>query len=405
MNEYYIVYDSQLDKFVKIKKLKEEELVKCIESYATFLTGKDVGISDYIKKLIVEFIPHHKTYDIDECAESLFECIVEVYPGLQIEFVCKHLNESLDENANAPVVVKTLKQINAIKARITKKLIGQDDALEKCLNAIKLVSSGLEKYISLFFIGPTGVGKTELARLLASEYLGSNKKLLKINCGEYSNSHEYAKLVGSPPGYIGHNEKGILTEKASQSSEWIICFDEIEKAHDKLIDLLLNLLDEGKITDSHGTELDFEKSIFVFTSNVGLKGNLGRKQVGFDATEVSYEEAKSEIQNEFENKFSPEFRNRLDGVIHFNQLNKSDVSIIAKNHLKKLPIKMSKRLVNYVVDNSFSPEFGARNIKRYIKNNITVKVAEKILDGHQLGPWKIAFSKKNELSLEGPDDI
>lgn len=405
MNEYYIVYNAQLDKFVKIKKLSEAELVKSVNSYGIFLSGKNVGISDYIKKLIAEYIPNHKNYDLDECAESLFECLVEVYPGLQIEFVCKHLNEGLDEEEGSPTAVKTLKQINTIRTKIAKKLIGQDEALEECLNAIKLLSSGLEKHISLFFIGPTGVGKTELSRLLASEYLGSNKKLLKINCGEYSNSHEYAKLVGSPPGYIGHNEKGILTERASQSSEWIICFDEIEKAHDKLIDLLLNLLDEGKLTDSHGTELDFSKSIFVFTSNVGLKGNLGRKQMGFGATTVDYNQAKGEIQDEFELKFSPEFRNRLDSVIHFNQLNKNDVAIIAKNQLKKLPVKMSKKLVTYVVEQSYSPEFGARNIKRFIKNNITVKVAEKILDGQQVGPYKIAFSGKNQLTLEGVDNI
>lgn len=405
MNEYYIVYNAQLDKFVKIKKLTEQALIKSVNSYGAFLSQKNVGISDYIKKLIVEYIPTHKSYDLDECAESLFECLVEVYPGLQIDFVCKLLNEDLDEGETSPTVVKTLKQINTIRTKISKKLIGQDEALEECLNAIKLLSSGLEKHISLFFIGPTGVGKTELSRLLASEYLGSSKKLLKINCGEYSNSHEYAKLVGSPPGYIGHNEKGILTEKAAQSSEWIICFDEIEKAHDKLIDLLLNLLDEGNLTDSHGTELDFSKSIFVFTSNVGLKGNLGRKQMGFGATTVDYDQAKGEIQEEFERKFSPEFRNRLDSVIHFNQLSKDSVAIITKNQLKKLPVKMSKKLINYIVDQSYSPEFGARNIKRFIKNNITVKVAEKILDGQQAGPYKIAFSKENELTLEGADNI
>ena len=127
--------------------------------------------------------------------------------------------------------------------------------------------------MSLFFIGPTGVGKTEMARILADEYLGGQKKLLKINCGEYSNSHEYAKLIGSPPGYIGHNEKGILTERAEESNEWVILFDEIEKAHPKFYNLLLNLLDEGNVTDSRGTVLDFSKSIILFTSNVGIIDN------------------------------------------------------------------------------------------------------------------------------------
>ena len=208
-------------------------------------------------------------------------------------------------------------------------------------------------------------------------------------------------MIGSPHGYVGHSEKGILAEKASESSEWIICFDEIEKAHDKLINLLLNLLDEGKVTDNHGNALDFTKSIFVFTSNIGLKGTVGRKQVGFDAGPVSYEEAKEEIQEQFEDKFSPEFRNRIDSVIYFNQLTKKDVAVIVKNQLKKLPIKYSKKVSHFVIDNAFCPQFGARNVKRFIKNNITVRIAEKILEGKEKGPYKIAFKDENVLTLEG----
>jgi len=397
----YIVYNAQLDKFIKIKKLSEEELVASIESFAAFLSKPNIGISNYIKKLVEEYIPNAKSYDLDECLESLFECIIEVYPPLQIEYVCKAINEDLDGDSKEFSPVKTLSQINKVKASILKRLIGQDEAIESSLDAIKLVSSGLEKFISLFFIGPTGVGKTELSKLLASEYLGSDKKLLKINCGEYSNSHEYAKLIGSPPGYIGHNEKGLLAQKAAESSEWVICFDEIEKAHDKLIDLLLNLLDEGKIMDSHAVELDFSKSLFIFTSNVGLKGTVGRKQVGFDAVPLSYEEAKEEITEQFEEKFSPEFRNRLDSVIYFNQLSKKDVFSIAKNQLKKLPIKYSKKVTDYVVEGAYCPQFGARNIKRFIKNNITVRIAEKILEGKEKGPYKIAFKDENVLTLEG----
>jgi len=401
MTKPYIVYNAQVDEFVRVKRVSDEDLSKIVESFSGFLGRKGVHISDYLKKVIQNFVVAHNKYELEECLESLYDCVTEIYPVLQVELVCKAVNSIEDGESPTIKPIKTLTQIQKIKKNIIAHLIGQDDALEECLNAVKLVSSGLEEFVSLFFIGPTGVGKTELARLLSKEYLGSPKKLLKINCGEYSNSHEYAKLIGSPPGYIGHNEKGILSERASESSEWVVLFDEVEKAHSKLLDLLLNLLDEGKLTDNRGAELDFSKSIFLFTSNVGLKGTLGRKQVGFGAEPLKYDEAKGEIQEHFEDKFNPEFRNRLDSVIHFRQLDKSDAVKIAQNQLKKLPVRRSKKLVDFVVKGGYSEEFGARNIKRFIKNNITVRIAEKILEGEEKGPYKISIGKENELTLEG----
>ena len=268
------------------------------------------------------------------------------------------------------------------------------------MKSIKLISSGLGEFASLFFIGPTGVGKTELARLLASEYLGEPKKLLKINCGEYSTGHEYAKLIGSPPGYVGHNEKGILSEKAEQSSEWVILFDEIEKAHPKLLNLLLGFLDDGKLMDSHGTELDFTDSLVCFTSNVGIKGNIGKKMLGFGGEVQDYDAAKTIIEREFKDTFSPEFINRLDGVVYFNQLTKVDATAITRINLKTLPVKATKKLVDYVVENSFSPEYGARNIKRFIRNNVTIKIAEKILEAGRTKTYKPVFVDKKFISVE-----
>ena len=399
--ESFVVYNPQIDEFVKVKKFTDSELGELVVSIGKLIGKPGVKIGGYIRRVIIETVADYQRYDVDDVAESLFECVIEVYPIFQIDFVCKTLNE-INELEAEPLKEQTLtlSQINKLTLRIKKKLIGQPEAVDECMKSIKLVSSGLGEFISLFFIGPTGVGKTELARLLAKEYLGNSKKLLKINCGEYSTGHEYAKLIGSPPGYVGHNEKGILSERAEQSSEWIILFDEIEKAHPKLLNLLLGFLDDGKLTDSHGTELDFTDSIVCFTSNVGIKGNVGKHLVGFGKDVQDYEASKSIIEKEFKDTFSPEFINRLDGIVYFNQLTKRDAAAITRINLKQLPVRTTKQLVDYIVECSFSPEYGARNIKRFIRNHVTIKIAEKILEAGKTEKYKPVFVDKKFISVE-----
>lgn len=397
----YVVYNPHIDEFIRVKKFNDRELGDLIVSFGTLIRKPGIKIHHYIKRVVSQCVEDFKQFDFDEVAESLFECVIEVYPLFQIEIACKTINEIAEEEEEDDVSsILTLAAINKLKARINKKLVGQREAVEECSTSIKLISSGLGEFISLFFVGPTGVGKTELARLLATEYLGSSKKLLKVNCGEYSTGHEYAKLIGSPPGYVGHNEKGILSERAAESSQWIILFDEIEKAHPKLMNLLLGLLDDGKLVDSHGTELDFTDSIIVFTSNVGIKGNVGKKLLGFGSETKTYKAAKTDIAKEFKDVFSPEFINRLDSVVYFNNLTKKDAEIIARNMLLKLPIKVTQKLVNYVVEEAFSEEYGARNIKRFIRNNVTIKIAEKILENSKAKQYSPVFDKRNFVSIK-----
>lgn len=398
----YVVYNLHVDEFVRINKFTELELNDLINYFKSKILKDNASISNYVTEVVQKTVQNCSKYDLEEYLEALFESVVDVYPNLSIDAVCKTINvietkqEKTAQKSSKPC---TLSGVHKVKQKIQDRLIGQQQAVDECVKSIKLISSGLDKFISLFFIGPTGVGKTELARLLAEEYLGSPKKLLKINCGEYSTGHEYAKLIGSPPGYIGHNEKGILSEKAEQSSEWIILFDEIEKAHPKLMNLLLGFLDDGKITDNRGVELDFSNSIICFTSNIGIKGNVGKSMVGFCNTVQTYEASKEEITKEFKDFFSPEFINRLDSIIYFNQLSKDDASKIAKLHLEKLPIKITKELVDYVVENAFSLEYGARNINRFIRNNITVKIADEILENSNYSSFKPIFKNKKLISV------
>ena len=202
---------------------------------------------------------------------------------------------------------------------------------------------------------------------------------MKINCAEFASAHEYAKLIGAPPGYVGHGEKSMLADKAEKSNRWVFLFDEVEKAHHKLFDLLLSLLDEGKVCDNLGKELDFSESIFLFTSNQGVSNLRGDKRVGFGNEDVTYEESKEDVEKSIKNKFSPEFINRVDAFIYFNSLTPEDCIKIAKLSLKDIPIKRYKVLLNHIVKNGYSEQYGARNIQRFVKNNIGVKVADMIL--------------------------
>jgi len=392
--DVYVVYNPHLDEFVRIRKFSELELGTLITDLGGLIQKPGAKITSYVSHVIKRVIENSHRYDLGEAVESLFECVIEVYPVFQIEFVCKAVNELSDDDGEVdetPRSARTLAGIRTLSNKIKSGLIGQDEAVEECTKSIKLISSGLGKFVSLFFIGPTGVGKTELARSLAKEYLGSSTKLLKINCGEYSTGHEYAKLIGSPPGYVGHNEKGILSEKAEQSSKWIILFDEIEKAHPKLMNLLLGFLDDGRIVDSRGVDLDFTDSIICFTSNVGIKNNIGKRLVGFGNSIQTYEASKSVIDAEFKNHFSPEFINRLDNIIFFNQLTKKDAAEITR--------LCSKKLVDFIVEGSFSPEYGARNIKRFIRNNVTTKLADKILEDGKGKTYKAVFKDKALFSV------
>ena len=407
MSDCFIVYSQVLDCFIKVRKLSPDELGDIFSDLDDKILDPDFKIEQFIKYINKRVINNYTSLarrfdEVSVFCEAVYECVTEVYPMLTAETACAHYNVSPDgASSKRPVASYGLSEISSIKKKISKNIIGQDGAVGKAVDLFKLMNSGFESFGSLFFIGPTGVGKTELGRQIANEYLKNPKRLLKINCAEYANQHEYAKLIGSPPGYIGSNEKSILLEKAEQSSQWVILFDEIEKANSKLHNLLLALLDEGKIMDNHGNELNFSDSIFIFTSNVGLKDlALQGRQIGFGDNAVTYSNSRDSVTEAFKREFSPEFINRIDEIVYFNELSREDVEKIVKLNLQNLPIKITKRLVSYVVNNSYSKEYGARNIKRFIKQNVTLQLADKILEGVKSEVFKPVF-KNNVLEVEG----
>jgi ATP-dependent Clp protease ATP-binding subunit ClpC len=284
------------------------------------------------------------------------------------------------ESLVTEVQTRSKKSLHSLKKKLNEQVINQEDAVDAVVDALKLMAAGLSTFSSMFFIGPTGNGKTRLAEKLADSYFGD--RFLKINCGEYGSSHEYAKLIGSPPGYVGHSEKSYLQEKAEKSNSWVFLFDEIEKAHPKFYDFLLNLLDKGNVTDANGNLLDFSRSLFIFTSNKGMSEcKIGEQRVGFGKEVVSYEESKDKIQDSLKTQFSPEFLNRIDKIIHFNRLTKEDLVKVAKLELDFLPVKKTKELINYIIQEGYSEEYGGRYLSKFIKNNIAVLVADAVLEG------------------------
>ena len=274
--------------------------------------------------------------------------------------------------------LKTLEDIDDLGIFLKKNIMGQDEAIKSVCNAVKLRAANFVKHVNLFFIGKTGRGKTQLARKLGEKF---SPNFWVINCAEYTNGHEVSKLLGSPPGYIGHSESSMMKDKAEKSNRWTIVFDEIEKAHSKFFNILLSLLDTGTVTDNSGNDIDLTDSMFIMTSNCGLK-DLKTELLGFGAV-PSAESHKEEIMKSLERTFSPEFRGRVDEFIFFNDLNSEDIRSIAKMTLSGYPVKTTPELLDYVVSKGFSDEFGARDIQRVVKNLVALPLANEILSNRE----------------------
>lgn len=408
-NDFYLAYSSELPTFIKVKALTEKEAEQIADTLHKKMASKGWGLNEYLRfivnLLVMEIDVHKKSISSDDgLYECLFPAVLEIHPMFSVDSICDLVNSCKNKAGKVEVATVTKPKANRGKSlktniqNIKKSVIGQDEPLDTIHSLLKLKESGLESFVSMFFIGPTGVGKTETARKLASEYLGDPSRLIKINCAELASQHEYSRLIGSPPGYIGSSEKSLLQEKSEQSSEWIFLFDEFEKAHPKIHTFLLGLLDDGLIMDNHSRLLDFSKSVFIFTTNVGVSEAYDKISIGFSDGKQEGK-AKSIIEKEFEQSFPTEFRNRLNEVIFFNQLTKQDAYEIAKIHLADVPVNKTAKLIKYIVENSFSPKFGARNIKRFISKTIKLPIADKILNGEESTQYKVVFDGSSLQSI------
>ncbi len=281
-----------------------------------------------------------------------------------------------------------------------QRLIGQDEAVKAVSKAIRRARVGLKNpnrpIASFIFSGPTGVGKTELTKSLATYFFGSEDAMIRLDMSEFMERHTVSKLIGSPPGYVGFNEGGQLTEAVRRKPYTVVLFDEIEKAHPDVFNLLLQLLEEGRLTDSKGRTVDFKNTLIIMTSNIGSKviekggGGLGFEFSGENAEESQYNRIKSLVNEELKQYFRPEFLNRLDEIIVFRQLSRDEVKEIAEIMLKEVFSRMQDKGITLTVSDAFkerlveegyNPSYGARPLRRAVMRLMEDSLAEEVLTG------------------------
>ena len=279
-----------------------------------------------------------------------------------------------------------------------ERIIGQNEAVNAISRAIRRGRLGLKNPKrptgSFLFLGPTGVGKTELTRTLTKVLFGDENAMIRIDMSEYMEKYDVAKLIGAPPGYVGHDEGGQLTEKVRRKPYSVVLFDEIEKAHPDIFNVLLQILDDGRVTDSQGRLVDFKNTVIVMTSNVGARNIISPKKLGFMTQEdvkKSYDDMKKNVMGEVRELFRPEFLNRIDEIIVFHPIDQDGAQKIAKIMLDELKtrvkesleteIDFSDELVKYIAEKGFDQNYGARPLRRTVQTEIEDILAEKILDG------------------------
>jgi ATP-dependent Clp protease ATP-binding subunit ClpC len=313
----------------------------------------------------------------------------------------EHVAEVIAQMTGIPVnrvAAKEGEKLLQMEQELTKHVIGQGDAVKKLVKAIQRTRVGLKdpnKPIGSFiFLGPTGVGKTEMAKVLATYLFDKEDSLVRIDMSEYMEKFSVSRLVGAPPGYVGYEEGGQLTEKVRRKPYSVVLLDEIEKAHPDVFNLLLQVLDDGILTDGLGRRVDFRNTIIIMTSNIGARDlkDFG-SGIGFSTksrVDNMEEQAKSTIQNALKKAFAPEFINRLDDIIVFNSLERADLHQIIDLLLVKLMtrlanlgfgVELTEKAKDFIADKGYDPQYGARPLNRAIQKYLEDPLAEEILKG------------------------
>ena len=302
-----------------------------------------------------------------------------------------------------------------------ERVVGQNEAIEMVAKAIRRGRVGLKDpkrpIGSFLFLGPTGVGKTELSKALAEVLFGNEDAIIRIDMSEYMEAHSVSKLIGSPPGYVGYDEAGQLTERIRRNPYSVILFDEIEKAHQDVMNIMLQILDDGRLTDSSGRTINFKNTIIIMTSNVGARLITDRKTLGFTLNEEGkesdkeYEDIKKDVLAELKREFKPEFINRIDEIIVFHKLKKEEMKQIVDIMLKEVKKRMEAQNIKIeieddvkdkIIEKGSNTNYGARPLKRTIQNMLENRIAEYILNGKVKGgeTVKIGINKEEEIEIK-----
>ena len=365
----------------------EKEAQRCYEEIAQ-IKSKEIKLSERLREL-------EPSCDALELTEADIAEVIEVWTGIPATDISENEFEQIDKLAQ----------------RLKKKIIGQDAAVIAVSKAIKRSRAGISykrKPVSFIFAGPTGVGKTELVKTLAADLFHSPETLIRLDMSEFMEKHSVSRIIGAPPGYVGYDEAGQLTEKIRRRPYSVVLFDEIEKAHPDVLNILLQILDDGRITDARGKTVNFENTVIVMTTNAG--SDRSGATIGFSPDENSQEE--SATMKALSKFLRPEFINRVDEIITFRSLDENDFCAIAEIMLdelkaalaeKNISFKYSKPAVEYIAKNSYSRKYGARNMRRFIRTNVEDQLAEKIISDYKrtISGVALGYSKKEDkLTVE-----
>ncbi len=334
---------------------------------------------------------------------ELHELELKPQPALTMENLARVI-ELWTKIPASKVQAQEYSQLKTLEEKLKKHIVGQDEPISAVARAIRRSRVGIsarKRPVSFIFVGSTGVGKTELVKCLASELFDSVDSLIRLDMSEYMEKHSGSKLIGAPPGYVGYDEAGQLTEKIRRKPYSVILFDELEKAHADVLNILLQVLDDGRITDAQGRVVNFEHTVIIMTSNAGSENKTASVGFGSNANEQAREKAMKALQQ----ILRPEFINRVDEIIAFNKLTEENFRGIAEIMLRELAESLRERglefhyddsVMDYLVKKSYSQEYGARNLRRTIQKELEDPIAEKIIDSFE--------APISEITLEVRED-
>ncbi len=381
-------YQKLKDKLDQIKKEKSDNVKKSDLQGALSLRNKEKKIEKEIEEMLKSKSSKKRKFMVD--VEDI-RTVISKWTGVPIN----------------TLGASDLKSLKSLDGMLTRRIVGQDNAVTRLALALKRGRIGLadasRPLASFMFLGPTGVGKTEMAKVIASELYGSEDALIQVDMSEYMEQYSVSKLIGSPPGYVGYQEGGQLTEKVRRKPYSVVLFDEIEKAHPDLLNILLQVLEEGHLQDSKGRKVNFKNTVIIMTSNIGAQEIKEDKVLGFslasdvektdepkgEKVEEAFKEMEENLLEELKNVLTPEFLNRLDEIIIFRGLDKKDAKKIAQLLIedtnKRLEergyrLEVDKKLINHIVEEGFSKDYGARNIRRKIQELLENPFAEELIE-------------------------
>lgn len=388
-------------KLSELSQEKTEALLKEDFEKAAEIRNEELKIQERLEKQIQRDKDEEDSnnYRVKVTAEDIAEVVSE-WTGVPVT----QINRSEGE------------RLIRLEKILHNRVIGQDEAVKAVSKAIRRARSGLKDPTrpigSFMFLGPTGVGKTELAKALAEAMFGSEDSMIRIDMSEYMEKYTTSRLIGSPPGYVGYDEGGQLTEKVRNNPYSVVLLDEVEKAHNDVFNILLQVLDDGFLTDSKGRKVDFRNTIIIMTSNLGATALRDEKSVGFGAKDVSddYEAMAAKVRETLKKTFRPEFLNRLDETVVFHSLNKEEihqiVKLMAKNIIDRIKeqninLKITPAAIDIVAEAGFDAEYGARPIRRVLQDKIEDLLSEELLAGNiETGATVTIGAKKGEITIK-----